>query len=610
MESPWTKGLEMEASRKPEEKVRYLLSGNEAVALGCREAGVHLGAGYPGTPSTEILETIAKMVPEMYVQWSPNEKVGLEVAAGAAFSGARAISTQKHVGLNVAADPLMTLSYTGIEGALLVVTADDPEMHSSQNEQDNRHFARFAKLPMLEPSDSQEAKDFVAEGMEISEDFDVPVLFRMTTRISHGKGIVEAGEIQKHEVRGFKKNPLKYVMVPAHARARHAFVEERLERLRAFSETTPLNRIEWGDRKIGVISAGAAYLQAREMLPGASFMKLGMSYPLPLDKVREFAGGVDRLLIIEELDPFIEEQLKAAGIVCEGKSVTGLLGELTPGRLAAGLAREGLLQPTEIAEAADVIPRPPVLCPGCPHRGVFFELKKQHGNVFGDIGCYTLGALAPLNAMDSCLDMGASIGNAIGASKVADGKKPIFATIGDSTFLHSGITGLLDAVYNKANITVIILDNRITAMTGGQEHPSTGHTLMGDEAFDLDIEGLVRALGVKHVEVVMNHDLVDVEAALQAAEEHEGVSVILAEAPCALMPYKIKEAPYIISEEACTGCRLCLRTGCPSISLTGTFTAEGRQRVVIDTKTCTGCGLCPQTCKDDAIKLVSEEVTA
>ncbi len=601
----------MEASRKPEEKLRYLLSGNEAVALGCREAGVHLGAGYPGTPSTEILETIAKMVPEMYVQWSPNEKVGLEVAAGAAFSGARAISTQKHVGLNVAADPLMTLAYTGVSGGLVVVTADDPELHSSQNEQDNRHFARFAKLPMLEPSDSQEAKDYLAEGMEISEEFDVPVLYRMTTRISHSKGIVEAGEIQKREVPGFKKDPLKYVMVPGHARPRHAYVEERLEKLRAFAETTELNRIEWGDRKLGVISAGAAYVQAREKLSDASFLKLGMSYPLPLKKIREFARQVDRLLVIEELDPFFEEQLRAAGIDCEGKNVTGLLGELTPGRLGAGLVREGHLDSsTEIAEGAEVLPRPPVLCPGCPHRGVFFELKKQRGNVFGDIGCYTLGALPPLSAMDTCLDMGASISNAIGASKVSDGKKPIFATIGDSTFLHSGMTGVLDAVYNKANITVVILDNRVTAMTGGQEHPSTGHTLMGEEAFDIDLENLVKALGVEHVENVMNHDLEDVKAALQAAQEYEGVSVILAEAPCALMPYKIKETPYHIIEDACTGCRLCLQTGCPSISLTGTLTAEGRQRAVIDTETCTGCGLCPQTCDDHAIMLVNEEVTS
>jgi len=601
----------MEASQKPDEKLRYLLSGNEAVALGCREAGVHLGAGYPGTPSTEILETIAKMVPEMYVQWSPNEKVGLEVAAGAAFSGARALSTQKHVGLNVAADPLMTLSYTGIEGGLLIVTADDPELHSSQNEQDNRHYARFAKLPMIEPSDSQEAKDFIAAGMDISEEFDTPVLYRMTTRISHSKGIVKAGEIQKHEIGGFKKNPLKYVMVPGHARTRHVFVEERMDKLRAFAETSPLNRIEWGDRKIGVISAGAAYVQAREKLPEASFLKLGISYPLPLEKVREFARGVEQLIVIEELDPFIEEQLGTAGIDCEGKSITGLLGELTPGRLGRGLKREGLLESsTEIAESAEVIPRPPVLCPGCPHRGVFFELKKQRGNVFGDIGCYTLGALPPLNAMDTCLDMGASISNAIGASKVSDGKKPVFATIGDGTFLHSGMTGLLDAVYNKANITVIILDNRITAMTGGQEHPSTGHTLMGEEAFDVDLEGIVRALGVTHVENPINDDLESVRAAIEAAEKHEGVSVIIAEAPCALMPFKIKDPPYTIVEDACTGCRLCLQTGCPSISLTGSMTAEGRQRAVIDTETCTGCGLCPQTCGDHAITLLNAEVTA
>ncbi len=501
----------MEASAQLQEKVRYLLSGNEAVALGCREAGVHLGAGYPGTPSTEILETIAKMVPEMYVQWSPNEKVGLEVAAGASFSGARALSTQKHVGLNVAADPLMTLAYTGVVGGLVVVSADDPELHSSQNEQDNRHYARFAKIPMLEPADSQDCKDFVKIGMEISERFDVPVLLRMTTRISHSKGIVTAGEIEQPPVRGFKKDPKKFVMVPGHARPRHAYVEERLERLRAFSEETALNRIEPGDRALGVVAAGAAYAQAREVLPGASFLKLGFSYPLPLAAIRAFAAQVQRLIVVEELDGFTEEQLKAAGIACEGKSITGLLGELTPGRLRAGLARVELAAPAPAGvEAAAVLPRPPVLCAGCPHRSVFFELKKARGDVYGDIGCYTLGALAPLNAMDTCLDMGASISNAIGASKVSDGAKPIFATIGDGTFLHSGMTGLLDAVYNEANITVIILDNRITAMTGGQEHPHTGHTLMGAPAKEVDFEALARALGVEHVQRVMNHDLEDV----------------------------------------------------------------------------------------------------
>jgi indolepyruvate ferredoxin oxidoreductase, alpha subunit len=601
----------MEASVKPQEKLRYILSGNEAVALGCREAGVNLGAGYPGTPSTEILETIARMVPEMYVQWSPNEKVGLEVAAGASYSGARAISTQKHVGLNVSADPLMTLAYTGVVGGLLIVSADDPELHSSQNEQDNRHYARFAKIPMLEPSDSQDCKDYIRHGMEISERFDVPLLFRMTTRISHSKSIVEAGEIEKHEVSGFKKDPKKFVMVPGHARPRHAYVEERMEKLRAFSEETELNSIEWGNRDLGVVSAGAAYVQARERLAGASFLKLGFSYPLPIEKIREFGKQVDRLIVVEELDPFIEEQLKAAGIACEGKSITGLLGELTPGRLGDGLIRKGIADPVPAAvEAVSVLPRPPVLCPGCPHRGVFFQLKKERGHVFGDIGCYTLGALPPLNAMDTCLDMGASISTAIGASKVSDGKKHIFATIGDGTFLHSGMTGLLDAVYNEANITVVILDNRITAMTGGQEHPHSGKTLSGAEAMQIDFEALAKALGVKHVQRVMNHDLEDVEAGLKEAEEFVGTSVIIAESPCALMPYKIKETPFTVIEDNCTGCMRCIQTGCPSISLTGSLTESGLTRAVIDLDTCTGCGLCPQTCNDEAIMLVNAEVKA
>ena len=601
----------MEASVKSQDKVRYMLSGNEAVALGCREAGVHVGAGYPGTPSTEILETIARMVPEMYVQWSPNEKVGLEVAAGASYSGARAISTQKHVGLNVAADPLMTLAYTGVVGGLVIVSADDPELHSSQNEQDNRHYARFAKIPMLEPCDSQDCKDFIAEGMKISEEFDVPVLLRMTTRISHSKGIVDTGEVETTDVTGFKKDPQKFVMVPGHARPRHAYVEERMEKMRAFSETTPLNFVEWGNKDLGVVSAGAAYVQARERLEGASFLKLGFSYPLPIEKIRSFAANVERLVVVEELDPFIEEQLKAAGIECEGKNITGLLGELTPGRLGDGLIRKGIADPVpEIADPVDVLPRPPVLCPGCPHRGVFFQLKKERGHVFGDIGCYTLGALPPLNAMDTCLDMGASISTAIGASKADPSGKPIFSTIGDGTFLHSGMTGLLDAVYNRANITVVILDNRITAMTGGQEHPHTGLTLMGDEAKNIDFEALCRALGVEHVQRVMNHDLEDVEAGLKEAEAYEGVSVIIAESPCALMPYKIKETPYTVVEENCTACMRCVQTGCPSISLTGSLTDKGLPRAVIDLDTCTGCALCPQTCNDEAIMLVNQEVTS
>ncbi len=600
----------MEASIQTE-PVRYLLSGNEAVALGCREAGVKLGSGYPGTPSTEILETIAKMAPEVYVQWSPNEKVGLEVAAGASFSGARAVSTQKHVGLNVAADPLMTLSYTGVSGGLVIITADDPELHSSQNEQDNRHYARFAKLPMVEPADSMDCKEMIAAAMEISEDFDTPVLFRMTTRISHSKSIVDSGEIQHPEVTGFKKDPSKYVMVPANARKRHAFVEQRMERLKAFSENCALNRVYWQNTGVGIIASGGAYVQARELMPEASFLKLGLSYPLPINMIRDFAAKVHRLIVIEELDPFIEDQLKAAGIRCEGKNITGLMGELTPGRLGGGLARAGVAQTAiEQAEAIDVLPRPPVLCPGCPHRGVFFEMKKHRGHVFGDIGCYTLGALPPLNAMDTCLDMGASIGNAIGASRVSPDGKPVFATIGDGTFLHSGITGLLDAVYNRANITVIILDNRITAMTGGQEHPSTGYTLMGDKAREVNFEALVKAIGVDHVQRAMNHDLHDVEACLSEAEAYEGVSVIIAESPCALMPFKVKETPYHIIAEDCTACRRCLQTGCPSISLSGDFTNKGLQRVVIDVESCTGCGLCPQTCNDNAIKLVPQEVEA
>ncbi|MCP4547764.1 MAG: indolepyruvate ferredoxin oxidoreductase subunit alpha [bacterium] len=591
----------MEASSK-DNKQRFMLSGNEAVAMGCREAGVHLGSGYPGTPSTEILETIAKMVPEMYVQWSPNEKVGLEVAAGAAFSGARTICTQKHVGLNVAADPFMTLSYIGVKGGMIVISADDPELHSSQNEQDNRHYARFGKVPMVEPSDSQESKDMIASALDISEEFDTPVLFRMTTRISHGKSIVEPGEIQSHEITGFKKDAPKFVMVPAHARKRHVVVEERMVKLQEFSETTPLNFIEWSDKKIGVISSGAAYSPAREVLPDASFLKLGFTYPLPLKKIREFADQVDRLLVVEELDPFIEDQLKAVGIACEGKNATTLLGEMTPGRLATGLVKIGVLDSAPaVSDPTDVLPRPPVLCSGCPHRSIYVELKKRRGFVFGDIGCYTLGALPPLSSLDCCLDMGASISTAIGSSKVSDGAKPIYAIIGDSTFLHSGITGVLDAVYNKANINVLIVDNRITAMTGGQQHPATGMTLMGEPAKAVNIVDLVRALGVEDIQHLKNNDQENVRRGFERAEAYEGVSVLIAQSPCMLMPRKLKGTPYFIDPAICIGCRRCLQIGCPSLSLTGEFTAKERQQVVIDPATCTGCSVCAQVCPQEAI---------
>jgi len=587
--------------------LQYLLSGNEAIALGCREAGVNLGSGYPGTPSTEILETIAKQAPEIYVQWSPNEKVGLEVAVGASASGARAISTQKHVGLNVAADPLMNVAYTGVGGGLLIVSADDPELHSSQNEQDNRHYARFAKIPMLEPASSQECKDYIAEGMALSEQYDTPVLFRVTTRISHSKGVVRAAEVKPHAVPGFKKRPDKWVMLPATGRARHHVVEERMQALTRLSESSSLNPIEWGDRRVGVITSGAAYVQTKEVLPEASVLKLGLSYPLPIEKIRAFAAEVDRLLVVEELDPFIEEQLRAAGISCEGKSATGLFGELTPGRLGGGLSRLGIIAQEQVATCsaeAQVTPRPPVMCAGCPHRSVFFDLKKHRGNVFGDIGCYTLGALPPLRTMDTCLDMGASLGMAIGSSKVSKDGRSTFAVIGDSTFLHSGMTGLLDAAYNQANITVIILDNRITAMTGGQEHPHTGHTLMGEEAPKVDFEQLVRALGIEHVTKVWNHDLAALDSAVSAAEAFEGPSVIIAEAPCALMPKRAHEQAYEVDTEACTACQRCARTGCPAITLAGLPAEDGRPQALIDPKVCTGCGLCAQVCCDHAIRHV------
>lgn len=602
----------VEAPEKGKVATRELMSGNEAVARGAFEAGVKLAAAYPGTPSTEILETLAVRYRSIYSQWSPNEKVAFEVGIGASLGGARALVTMKHVGLNVAADPLMTFAYTGVNGGFVFVSADDPEMHSSQNEQDNRIFARFAQIPFFEPADSQEAKDMVAIAYDVSEEFDTPVMLHLTTRISHTKGVVAISEPRELPAGKFTKNPSKYVMVPANARVRHKVVTERLERLREYSENTPLNYAEKNGSKIGIIAGGVAYQYAKEVEPKFDYFKIGFGNPLPMNKIAAFIKSHDKVLVVEELEPFYEEQILAAGYKIEGKKYFGRLGELSPYQVALGMKEAGVIdkvQGPEIDEAA-LFPRPPVLCPGCPHRGAFMALKKLRVAVTGDIGCYTLGFLKPLDALDSCICMGASIGNAIGMEKVQGYDKGTVAVIGDSTFFHSGITGLLDAVYNKSNVTVIILDNRATAMTGGQEHPGTGRTLMGDETRITDIPTLVHAMGVEHVREIDPYDYDGTLAALKEEIAFAGPSVIITRRPCVLMPKRIMDEPYVVDLELCNGCSICFRISCPAIGASEEVNKRGNPKAVIDQELCTGCTLCAQICPEEAIILKSHYVKA
>ena len=593
---------------------RVLLSGNEAIARGAYESGVKVAAAYPGTPSTEILENL-HTYPGMHVEWSPNEKVALETGMGAAFGGVRSLVVMKHVGVNVAADPLFTLSYTGLRGGLVLVTADDPEMHSSQNEQDNRNYAKFAKVPMLEPSDSQEAKDFTEWGFALSEKFDTPVMLRTTTRVSHSKSIVFIKEPTQPTVPPkLTKDPTKFVMLPANARKRHPVVEKRLEDLTRFAETFAGNRIEWGEDKTGIITSGISYQYAKEAMPEASFLKLGLVFPLPQELIRSFASRMEKLFVVEELDPFIEEQIKAMGIKVTGKAAFPLCGELTPGLVARGLKGSALPPVEEISKTLP--PRPPILCPGCPHRGIFSILSKLKLFVTGDIGCYTLGFLPPLSAIDTCVCMGASIGHAMGLDKAlgeeALGK--VVAVIGDSTFLHSGITGLLNVVYNKGAVTILILDNRTTAMTGRQDHPGTGFTLQGEEAFQVDLVKLAKALGVKHVKVVNPYQLAATERVIKREIRRPEPSVIIARAPCVLSRRERAVTGKALSVDlgACTGCRSCLRLGCPAIMWVKEegMTAAGKKRkgrALIDRFLCNGCTLCEQICLGGAIKAGHEE---
>lgn len=585
--------------------MEMLLSGNQALARGMFEYGGEFASAYPGTPSTEILETIGRFFKDdIYAEWSINEKVALEVAVGASYGGARSLAAMKHVGVNVAADPLMTLSYTGVGAGLIIVSADDPSLHSSQNEQDNRYYGKFASIPVLEPSSSQEAKDFVKYAFEISEQFDTPVILRLTTRISHSKGIVEIGDRKTVEHKGFERDIQKYVMVPGHAIKRHKMVIERLEKLREYAETSDLNRIEWNGKKVGIVTGSIAYQHAKEAMPDASILKLGMGYPLPLEKIRSFAAEVDQLFVVEELEGFYEEIIAAAGIEVEGKKYFSNFLELNVDRVRKGFIEAGLLDASAVSEPIEteaVLPRPPVLCSGCPHRGIIVALQKSNVYTNGDIGCYTLGALPPLSQIDSCLCMGASIGNAFGIEKAGKTDKPTVALLGDSTFLHSGITALASVVYNKGTTTTIIVDNRITAMTGGQDNPSTSKTLMGEETKAIDLAELCRVLGVEHVRKVDPYDLETTLATLKEEIARKAPSVIITNRPCMLFPKKIKDKPYAVDLEKCIACGACFKVGCPSISASEETNDKGKNKSVIDPVTCTGCSICAQVCPVDAI---------
>jgi indolepyruvate ferredoxin oxidoreductase alpha subunit len=587
---------------------RVLLSGNEAIARGAWEAGVTIATGYPGTPSTEILEAAREYGADMYCEWSPNEKVAFEVAAGASLSGARAIVTMKHVGLNVAADPLMTLSYVGTVGGLVACVADDPGMHSSQNEQDTRHYARFAKIPILEPSDSQEAKDFLTLGLEISERHRTPVILRMTTRVSHSSSPVAVGErAAPSRPAGFEKKPERFVPIPLWARGMRVAVEERTAALRAAANSSQANRIEWGDRSLGIIAEGIAYQYVRELAPEASVLKIGWVWPFPDELIREFAKGVKRLLVVEELDPILEEHIRSLGIACEGRSLVPGIGELSPSRLApvlraAGSAASGLLASSPAAqrpEAADLPARPPVLCPSCPHRGIFYALGKFDVVVTGDIGCYSLGVFPPLKRIDTILCMGAGISMAHGMQKAGEPRK-VVGMVGDSTFFHSGITGLLDIAYNRGAATIIVVDNRTTAMTGHQEHPGTGRTIAGEGTIAATVEDFGRACGIKNIATVDPYDLKATIATLRTAIESDEAWLVVSRAPCPLYT-KIPVGPvHRVDEELCKKCEACLKLGCPAIEWV-------EERIRVNETLCGGCDLCAKVCPTDAFVLASGE---
>ena len=582
------------------------LTGNEAIARGAWEAGVKVAAAYPGTPSTEILENLGRYPAEsLHAEWSTNEKVALDVAIGASFAGRRALAAMKHVGLNVAADAFMSQTYIGVNGGLVLAICDDPGIHSSQNEQDTRMYAALATVPVLEPSDAQEALDFTKLAFELSELFDTPVIVRSTTRLSHTRSPVTLGERHEPPARPFIEKPAKNVMIPAYARPRHSAVLERETKLKAYFAQAAINRWEKGDTSFGVITAGTCYPYVREVLPDANVLKLGASWPLPDDLLRRYCVSVDRIFVVEELEPVIEKEIRALGFKAEGKKFFPRAGELSPEIVRAGFEQAQILprRPAQNRWTPEPLVRPPVLCAGCPHTSAFMAVRATGARVAGDIGCYTLACLDPLRGMDTTVSMGSSIGNAVGMAMAGE-TKPVVATIGDSTFLHAGIPQLINAVYNQANITVVLLDNHITAMTGGQHHPGTGKTLRGEPAPQVDYEALVRAVGVKWVRKVDSYDLAAMHQALRDAINYRGVAVLIADRPCVLDPVKIKGPPFEVVQEQCNACQACMNLGCPAITWSEQ-SFEGRHKVQIDPSLCIGCTLCAQVCTVDCIKVTA-----
>ena len=580
--------------------MKQLMLGNAAAARGLYEAGVAVVSSYPGTPGTEITEELAKF-DDVYSEWAPNEKVAMEVAFGASLAGKRSFCGMKHVGLNVAADPLFTVSYTGVNGGMVIAVADDAGMHSSQNEQDSRHYARSAKLPMLEPSDSGEAYAFAKKAYEISEQFDCPVFLKMCTRVAHSQSIVDPGERTEAAAKPYAKNIAKYVMTPANAIRRHPHVEERMAKLAEFAETSDLNRVEPGsDRSTGIITSSTSYQYVKEVC-GDRFpiLKLGMVWPLPEKKIREFAASVDKLIVVEELDSFIETYVRELGLAVTGKELFPLLGEFSQNLVAEKL---GVSVHSGKALDENIPPRPPAMCAGCPHRGMFYILSKNKCTVLGDIGCYTLGAAAPLNAIEMTLCMGASVSSIHGYNKAlgAESEKRTVAVIGDSTFMHSGMTGLANIAYNQSNSTVIILDNSITGMTGHQQNPTTGYNIKGDPAGKIDLEALCRAMGFRRVRVVDPYDLDACDKAVKEELAADEPSVIISRRPCALLKYVKHNAPLRVNTDKCVGCKACMKIGCPAISF-----KDGKSRV--DNTLCVGCGVCSQLCKFDAFESTAKE---
>lgn len=589
--------------------MKKLFTGNEAIARGAYEAGVKFASAYPGTPSTEILENIALYKDDILAEWGTNEKVALEAVFGASMAGARSIASMKQVGVNVAADPLFTISYTGINGGMVLISADEPGQHSSQNEQDNRNYAKAAKIPMLEPTDSQESKDMVKAAFELSETYDTPVMIRMTTRVCHSKGIVECGERTEVDFKEYTRNIPKYVTVPFYARQLRVKVEERMKKLLDFSDQTDLNRIEWNDTKVGVIASGGCYAYAKEVFgDSVSYLKLGFTNPLPVEKIREFGSAVARIYVIEENDPYIEEQVKMLGFKCFGKDLFPAYGEMLPDVIRKAVF--GKANPTLEYDQRKIVSRPPSLCAGCPHRGFFYEIgKRKNVMISGDIGCYSLGYAEPYNAMDHNICMGASISVGHGAQQVfnmkENNKMRVVSVLGDSTFFHTGINSLIDVAYNRSNTINVILDNRITGMTGHQENPGSGYTLQGKETVAIDIEALVKVCGIKNVRVINPNDLKAVNDAFDWAMSLDEASVIITRWPCVLKKLSkedkqefnnVFKTKCVVNEDKCIGCKSCIKPGCPAISFD-----KSKKRAVIDANSCVGCEICLQVCPVKAI---------